>query len=111
MAGGLTSCQVDEAERAFIRDHKGGTLRINWVEVSQAKNATPASPGPGAFYSRFACGSCPNTMSAAFDSEGETWGDMLEAFRGLGWKLEVDAFTARVVAATCPECVAKEKSE
>lgn len=31
VSGGLTSYQVDEAERAFIRDHKGSTLRVNWV--------------------------------------------------------------------------------
>lgn len=56
----------------------------------------------------FNCYFCKNVQVAQFDSATETWGDMVEAMRGLGWHLVLRrnhvADGETIVHVACPSC-------
>lgn len=52
------------------------------------------------------CDFCSQGQSASFDSPAETYENLLDAYRGMGWRVNVsDAH--KVVGAACPECLSK----
>ena len=74
---------------------KGFTVGKAWEVRRPSQDVLP-------YFARFACGSCEMNAAARFDSEGETWGDMLRALRAIGWVVDVENGWVR--EAWCAAC-------
>lgn len=52
------------------------------------------------------CNFCSQSQPASFDGPAETYQDLLDVYRGLGWRVSVSD-DHRVVGSACPECLSR----